>query len=213
MHRWKTRKINEDNRKGEARPMRKVTAMLLLVPAMALGSGLKSAQAQDSTPRTEQEKPVHAYRLDFSLNEREGEKKVNSRHYSINLNVPGDRQEVKIGTRVPVATGSFPASSPSGSAANPVMNTQFQYLDVGTHIWCFLKEHGDQLELQAGSEISNIDSGPSPERNGISNPVVRQIKIAGSTVAVPGKPIVIGSADDPTSNRQFELEVTVTKLK
>jgi hypothetical protein len=30
---------------------------------------------------------------------------------------------------------------------------------------------------------------------------------------VVGKPIVIGSVDDPNSNRQFQLEVTVTKLK
>jgi hypothetical protein len=194
--------------------MRRVKAMLLFVATMALYSGWNLAQAQDSTPKAEQaEKPVHAYRLDFSLNELQAEKKVNSRHYSIDLASPGDRQEVKIGTRVPVATGSFPASAPSGGASTPVINTQFQYLDVGTHIWCSLKEHGDELELQAGSDISNIDVGPRPETSDLSNPVVRQIKIGGSTVVTPGKPIIIGSADDPTSNRQFQLEVTVTKLR
>jgi hypothetical protein len=194
--------------------MRKVMAMWLLVTTMALYSGLELAQAQDSAPKAEQaEKPVHAYRLDFSLNETEGEKKVNSRHYSINLDVPGDRQEVKIGTRVPVATGSFPASASSGATVSPVINTQFQYLDVGTHIWCSLKERSDELELQAGSEISNIDAEPSHENNGLSNPIVRQIKIGGSTIVIPGKSIIIGSADDPTSNRQFQLEVTVTKLR
>jgi hypothetical protein len=145
---------------------------------------------------------VHAYRLDFSLNELEGEKKINSRHYSISLDVPGERQEVKIGTRIPVATGSFPTSTSSGGS----VSTQFQYLDIGTHIWCSLKDRSDELELQAGSEISNIDTEPRHESNGLSNPVVRQIKIEGSTVVVPGKPIVIGSADDPTSDRQFQLE-------
>jgi hypothetical protein len=43
--------------------------------------------------------------------------------------------------------------------------------------------------------------------------VVRQIKISGDTLLVVGKAIMIGSADDPNSKRQFQLEVTVTKLK
>jgi hypothetical protein len=187
--------------------MKKIMAVSLVIVAVALCAGVKPVQAQDD------QKPVHAYRLDFSLNELEGEKKINTRHYSINLNVPGDRQDIKIGTRVPVATASFPASASSGSAVNPVVSTQFQYVDVGTHISCSLKEHGDELELHADSEISNVDDEPTREKYGVSAPVIRQIKIDGSTVVVPGKPIVIGSADDPTSNRQFQLEVTVTRLK
>jgi hypothetical protein len=194
--------------------MRKIMATSLLVTAMALYSGVKPVQAQDSTPKAERaEKPLHAYRLDFSLNELEGDKKVNTRHYSISIDsdVPGERQEVKIGTRVPVATAY--GAGPVSGGTSALSNTQFQYLDVGTHIWCSLKEHGDELELQAGSEISNIDAGPRRETNPLPNPVVRQIKIGGSTVVTPGKPIIIGSADDPTSNRQFQLEVTVTKMR
>ena len=190
--------------------MRKVTAMCFFVTIVVLCSGLRLAHAQDSTPKTERvEKPVHAYRLDFSLNELEGEKRINSRHYSIDSVVPGERQEVKIGTRVPVAIGSYPASASSGST----VNTQFQYVDVGTHIWCSLKELTDELELHAGSEISNINAEAARDSNGLANPVIRQIKIEGSTIVVPGKAIVIGSADDPASTRQFQLEVTVTKLK
>jgi hypothetical protein len=44
-------------------------------------------------------------------------------------------------------------------------------------------------------------------------PVIRQIKISGDTLLVVGKPIVIGSADDPNSKRQFQLEVSVTRLR
>ncbi len=194
--------------------MRKRTAMRFLAVTMVLCSGVKLARAQDSTPKADHsEKSIHAYRLDFSLNELEGDKKINSRRYSIDLDVPGDRQEVKIGTRVPVATGSFPASASSGSTVGSVINTQFQYIDIGTHIWCSLKERGDELELDAGGEISNIDAAPVHEAYGVSDPVIRQIKMGGSTLVVPGKAIVIGSADDPTSNRQFQLEVTVTKMR
>ncbi len=61
-------------------------------------------------------------------------------------------------------------------------------------------------------EVSNLDveMGSTPEH---LTPVVRQIKISGDTLLVVGKPIVIGSVDDPNSKRQFQLEVTVTKLK
>jgi hypothetical protein len=173
--------------------------------------GLAIAQdsaSKDSASKPEQaEKSLHAYRLDFSLNEIEGDKKINNRRYTIDLAVPGDREEVKIGTRVPVASAS------TSGTANSVLNTQFQYLDIGTHIWCSLKEHGDALELQAGSEISNIDSEAGHDSNGIPAPILRQIKISGSTIVVLGKSIVIGSADDPTSNRQFQLEVTATQMK
>jgi hypothetical protein len=199
--------INQINKKGENRFMRKKAIVVsLLAVTMALCAGIKPAVAQDSSHKADPaEKPVHAYRLDFSLNELEAEKKINSRHYSISLDVPGDRQEVKIGNRVPVATGATPTSG--------TVSTQFQYLDVGTHIWCSLKDRSDELELQAGAEISNIDAAPRPDSNGISNPVIRQIKMEGSTVLAPGKPTIIGSADDPTSDRRFQLEVTVTKLK
>ncbi len=190
--------------------MRKAIVVSLVVVTVALCCGVKPLLAQDSSHKADStEKPVHAYRLDFSLNELQGEKKINTRHYSITLDVPGERQEIKIGSRIPVATGSYPTNT----STNAAVSTQFQYLDVGTHIWCSMKDRSDELELQAGAEVSNIDEGPRHETYGISDPVIRQIKMEGSTVLAPGKPIVIGSADDPTSDRQFQLEVTVTKLK
>lgn len=193
---------------------KKVMAIWFLMAMVALFAGAKSAQAQDSPSKAEQpEKAIHAYRLDFSLNEFAGEKKINTRHYSITSDVPGERQEIKIGTRVPVATASIPTSASAGSGSNSVVSTEYQYLDVGTHIWCSLKEHGDELELQAGSDISNIDAEGARDTNNQLGPVVRQIKIIGSTIVVLGKAIIIGSADDPASNRQFQLEVTVSKLR
>jgi hypothetical protein len=43
--------------------------------------------------------------------------------------------------------------------------------------------------------------------------VLRQLNINASTLAVLGKPMILGSVDDPNSKRQFQLEVTVTKLR
>src|SRR6185437_7396812 len=44
--------------------------------------------------------------------------------------VDGQKASLKIGERVPVATGSFQPGI-GGVGINPLVNTQFQYLDVG----------------------------------------------------------------------------------
>ncbi|MFZ0761996.1 MAG: hypothetical protein WAM69_18770 [Candidatus Sulfotelmatobacter sp.] len=188
--------------------MRKAMVVWLLAAVMTLCSGSKPSQAQDTASKAEPApKPVEAYRLDFSFNELENGKKVNSRRYSINLNVPGQSRDVKISTRVPVCTGS---NGPDNS--NPC--SQYQYIDVGTNITSEMNQRGDgQLELRVNSEVSNIDIEREHEHNVPRAPVIREIKIEGSTVVVLGKPIVIGSVDDPNSESQFQLEVTVTKLK
>ena len=43
--------------------------------------------------------------------------------------------------------------------------------------------------------------------------MLRQFSINASTLALVGKPTVMGSVDDPNSKRQFQLEITVTKLR
>jgi hypothetical protein len=138
------------------------------------------------------EKPVHAYRLDFSVRELEEGKTINTRQYSLNLNAD-DSNEIKIGTRVPVESGQG----------------QYQYIDVGTSIWCRIGERSEGIPLSVRAEISNF-AVPDHETG---HPVIRQLKIDASTLALLGKPMIIGSVDDPNSKRQFQLEVTVTKLK
>lgn len=186
--------------------MRKTTAVWiiailgLIISWGAAGRAQDEAQAKPGTEaktqaRAVEEKAVHAYRLDFSVNELEDGKKINTRQYSLNLNAD-DANEIKIGTRVPVEAG----------------HEQFQYMDVGTSIWCRIGERPDGIAMSVRADISNFaipDQGTGHE----SRPVVRQFKINASTLALPGKPMVVGSVDDPNSKRQFQLEVTVTKLR
>src|SRR5216684_1040007 len=47
--------------------------------------------------------------------------------------VDGQKASLKIGDRVPVATGSFQPGI-GGVGINPLVNTQFQYLDVGVNV-------------------------------------------------------------------------------
>lgn len=163
--------------------------------------------AQETSNEAKSAKPkiIQAYRLDFSFSEIEEDKKINTRHYSMNL-TSDNSNEIKIGTRVPVTT--FVNNKDSGAG------TQFQYIDVGTNIWAQLKPipNSDEQELVVRSEISNLDLSPQSGKS-LDAPVIRQIKISGSTLLTEGKPLLVGSMDDPTSKRQFQLEVTVTKLR
>jgi len=183
--------------------MRKTTVLIVVLIAFGLAYNPRSAFSQEE-PKKEsvappnKSKTIEPFRLDFSFSELEDGKQINTRHYSMNLTA-GESNEIKIGTRVPVSTGTGVPS-------------QFQYIDVGTNIWAQLRERGDDpLVLVVRSEVSNLDvTKDGPEK--YLPPIVRQIKISGDTLLVVGKSIVIGSMDDPNSKRQFQLEVVITKL-
>jgi len=155
------------------------------------------ALAQDNPAKASEEaKPVSVYRLDFALNESDDGKRINSRHYSMNV-APGysTSNEIKIGSRVPIEA----------------KQGEMQYIDVGTNIWARFAERGEALQMEVRAELSNI---ANPEQEGhMSAPILRQLKISASTVATPGKPTVLGVVDDPNSKHQFELEVTVTRIR
>ena len=44
-------------------------------------------------------------------------------------------------------------------------------------------------------------------------PHLRQLGRNTTPPATPGKALIVGSVDDPNSKRQFQLELTVTRLK
>jgi hypothetical protein len=159
-----------------------------------------SAKPPAEKPTDEKAKsrpPIEQYHLDFSINEIEDGKKINSRQYSMDLCSP-DSNEIKIGTRVPVE----------------VKEGEIQYIDVGTNIMARIGENRDQEQLTVRAENSSfaMDSNPGEKRD--SRPVIRQLKMGGTVLLPLSKPtIVIGSAEDPNSRREFQLEVTVTKIR
>jgi len=85
----------------------------------------------------------------------------------------GQKASLKIGERVPVATGSFTSGTTSTSA---LVNTQFQYLDVGVNIDITPKVLADgAVTLKLAIEVSAVDS--TTTIGGIAEPVIGQRKI------------------------------------
>jgi hypothetical protein len=158
-------------------------------------SNAQAEAAPDVKQKSSEPKPVEAYNLDFSINELEDGKKINSRQYSLKLNT-NDSNEIKIGTRVPVEA----------------KEGEFQYLDVGTSIWAQMREQRGQTELVVRAEVSNFAIPEQGDKRD-PHPALRQLKISGSTLLPVSRPIVLDSVDDPNSKRTFQLEVTATKLR
>jgi len=87
----------------------------------------------------------------------------------------GQKATLKIGDRVPVATGSFQPGI-GGVGINPLVNTQFQYLDVGVNIDITPKVHaGGEVTLKVALDVSAVTS--TTNIGGISQPVIGQRKI------------------------------------
>lgn len=160
--------------------------------AQDANSAPKAASSKPNSP-----KPLGAYRLDFSINELEDGKKINTRRYSMNLtDGGGGGRNLKIGTRVPIQTEQG----------------KFEYLDIGTNINAQIRNWETPMGLYVNAEISSFPASNEGKASGIP-PLIRQLRIEGTTVIVPDKPMIIGSVDDPDSKRQFQLEVVVTKLQ
>jgi general secretion pathway protein D len=87
----------------------------------------------------------------------------------------GQKATLKIGDRVPVATGSFQPGI-GGVGINPLVNTQFQYLDVGVNIDITPKVHQDrEVTLKIALDVSAVTS--TTNIGGINQPVIGQRKI------------------------------------
>ena len=102
----------------------------------------------------------------------------------------GQKATLKIGERVPVATGSFQPGI-GGVGINPLVNTQFQYLDVGVNIDITPRVHaGREISMKLSMDVSAVDSYVSI--GGISQPVIGQRKIEHDIRLRDGEVSIIG---------------------
>jgi general secretion pathway protein D len=89
--------------------------------------------------------------------------------------INGQKASLKIGDRVPVATGSFGAGI-GGVGLNSLVNTQFQYIDVGVNIDITPLVHQNRdITLKVMLDISAVTG--QTNIGGISQPIIGQRKI------------------------------------
>jgi general secretion pathway protein D len=87
----------------------------------------------------------------------------------------GQKASLKIGERVPTATGSF-QSGISGLSVSGLVNTQFQYIDVGVNIDITPHIHRDgDITLKITLDVSSVIN--QQPIGGINEPVIGQRKV------------------------------------
>ncbi len=86
----------------------------------------------------------------------------------------GQKAELKIGDRIPYASGSFqPGIGTVG--VSPLVSTQFQFADTGVNMTITPHVHGsDELTLDITTDISNVSSNVTI--GGLTQPVISQRK-------------------------------------
>jgi general secretion pathway protein D len=91
--------------------------------------------------------------------------------------IDGQPAKLRVGSRVPIATGSFQAGVGVGTASvNPLVNTQFTYLDVGVNVDITPRVHPNhEVSLKVAIEVSQV-TGTSTI-GGIQQPIIGQRKI------------------------------------
>jgi general secretion pathway protein D len=117
----------------------------------------------------------------------------------------GQKASLKIGQRVPVATGSFQAGVGVGvgggaGVVNPLVNTQFQYLDVGVNIDVTPRVHPDnEVSMKLTVDISSIAT--TTNIGGINQPVIAQNKIEHDVRLKEGEVSVLGGLIQRTETK------------
>jgi general secretion pathway protein D len=112
------------------------------------------------------------------------------------------KASLKIGERLPVATGSFQPGI-GGVGINPLVNTQFQYIDVGVNIDVTPHIHVDRdvtmkISMEISSEIGQTSIG------GITQPIIGQKKVdLGEIRLKDGETSLIGGIMDDSQTKSL----------
>lgn len=173
------------------------------------------ALAQDESKPQETAKtteaPAHYYHLEFVVQELGTDgKPTNSRTYTTTVTTSTDSRDytsIRVGSRIPIATGS----SSTSSNPNALVNTQFQYVDVGVNIDIHrAHEVGRLLSFALNADISSV--AETRDAN-LHQPIIRQNKWQAVVLIPIGKPSVVCTSDTLDSKGSIQLVVTATPVQ
>src|SRR5882672_8310787 len=112
--------------------------------------------------------------------------------------VDGQTAKLRVGDRVPVATGSFTAGvGATTTSVNALVNTQFQYLDVGVNVDVTPRIHPDhEISMKVNVVVSSVTG--SSNIGGISQPIISQRSIEHDIRLKDGEVNVLGGLIERT---------------
>jgi general secretion pathway protein D len=115
--------------------------------------------------------------------------------------IDGQPAKLRVGDKIPVATGSFQAGVGVGATGvNPLVNTQFQYLEVGVNVDITPRVHPNhEVSMKVIIEVSS-QTGLSTI-GGIQQPIISQRKIEQDIRLKEGEVNVLGGLFEKTDTR------------
>jgi general secretion pathway protein D len=131
--------------------------------------------------------------------------------------VDGQTAKLRVGDRVPVATGSFQAgigvgtTGTGGGVVNPLVNTQFQYLDVGVNVDVTPRIHPDhEISMKVNVVVSSVTG--SSTIGGINQPIISQRSIEHDIRLKDGEVNVLGGLIERTDSNVINGWPVLAKL-
>ena len=137
------------------------------------------------------DKPEGFYRLDFVIREMDGEKVIDTRNYSMWVQMEREKT-VKAVSEVRV---------PAGNSVN--------IKTIGVSISCYVSETDGLPWISVNASITDM---MPPEKAGEA-PVFRNIGLESMALLSLGKSATVGKVEDPITKHRFQVDVTGTKLK
>lgn len=137
------------------------------------------------------DKPEGFYRLDFVIREMDGEKVVDTRNYSMWVQVEMQKT-VKAVSEVRVPAGNTSSIK-----------------TIGIRISCYVSETESLPWISMDASITDM---MPPEKAG-EPPIFRNISMESMALLSPGKSATVSKVEDPITKHRFQVDVTGTKLK
>lgn len=121
-----------------------------------------------------------------------------------------EKATLKIGDRIPIATGSFTPGIGAGGIS-PLVNTQFQYIDVGVNIDITPQIHADnEVTLKMSLEISSVTGNTNI--GGISQPNIGQRRIEHTARLHDGEVNLLAGILEDTETKSLSGYPWLTKI-
>jgi general secretion pathway protein D len=120
-----------------------------------------------------------------------------------------EKATLKIGDRVPVATGSFAPGTVGG--VNALVSTQFQYLDIGVNVDITPHIHSEkEVTLKMSLEISSVTG--QTNIGGITQPIIGQRRMEQQTRCGDGDVNLVGGILEDTETKSLSGYPYISKI-
>ncbi len=121
-----------------------------------------------------------------------------------------EKATLRIGDRVPIATGSFAAGTIGAGSISPLVSTQFQYLDVGVNIDITPHIHEHDVTLKMALEISSVTG--QQNIGGITQPTIGQRRIEHETRLADGEVNLLGGILEDSETQSLSGYPWISKI-